>query len=225
VVPIASRSNSLSEFAYSKIRDSILSGQLQSGKIYNEKELASQLGVSRTPVREALRQLSTEGIVTPLASRGVYINNYSLKDLQEVYELRTVLEVYVVEKIASNPIIYDLSFLKNHIRGLSDLFKARDYVEFVKVDRGFHSKLCFISGNSRMETVLNKTRDVTQIIADQTLLVSGRGEQIIKEHSKIVEHIIKGNVTDAQNAMRRHLKQSFEAVSTVSRTKESDKNN
>jgi len=90
----------LAKLAYEKLRDSILDGSLQPGEIYNEKNLAEELGISRTPVREALLELSAQGLVIFLPRRGLIIRHFTKRDIEEVFELRNVIEIAVVERVA-----------------------------------------------------------------------------------------------------------------------------
>jgi DNA-binding GntR family transcriptional regulator len=215
------RATSLTDIAYERIRDSIFSGKMKSGEIYNEREIASQMQVSRTPVREALRQLAVESLVTPIPSRGFKVNRFFAHDIKEIYEFRMALEVSIIKKIAKSPDQYDLTKAEQQIQKQREAMDKKDYDKFVKVDGKFHSELSKLIGNARMETALNNSRDVSQLVADYKIMASGRGNEVIAEHEKILECLKNGEVAKAQKAMEKHLKESLAAVLKVLRKRDS----
>lgn len=220
------RPDSLSKIVSERLRDAILANQLKQGEIYTEKELALQFGVSRTPVREAMRVLLAQEIVTPVAGRGIKINRFTARDLEEVFELRKTLEVAVVEKIASNNRKNDLDTPKKYLEEQCRAFIEGDYSEIIHFNRLFHTTLCLIGGNRRMESVLNQTLDIIQITAKEFVLVSERGKTLVsergkmvmQEHQKIIDCLLKGDATQARQAMIQHLDQSLSAMIKVYRS-------
>ncbi|MGD2186046.1 MAG: GntR family transcriptional regulator, partial [Desulfobacterales bacterium] len=100
IIPI-SRSKSLKEQAYDKLKELIITGALEPGTLHNEKRLAEALGVSRTPVREALLELSREGMVAFVPGKGVEIFRFTTQQVREVFEIRRIIEGYIIKKIAS----------------------------------------------------------------------------------------------------------------------------
>lgn len=220
------RPQSLSEIVTEKLRYAILSNQLKQGEIYSEKELALQFGVSRTPVREAMRLLLAEKIVLPVVGRGIKINQFSAHDLEEVFELRKTLEVAIVEKIANNINKNDLDIPRKHLEEQCLAFIKCNYSEIIRLNRLFHTSLCLIGGNSRMESVLNQTLDIIQITAKEFVLVpdkgqisvSDRGKKVMQEHQEILDGLLKGEAAEARQAMIQHLDQSLAATLEVYRS-------
>lgn len=220
------RPQSLSEIVTEKLRYAILSNQLKQGEIYSEKELALQFGVSRTPVREAMRLLLAEKIVLPVVGRGIKINQFSAHDLEEVFELRKTLEVAIVEKIANNINKNDLDIPRKHLEEQCLAFIKCNYSEIIRLNRLFHTSLCLIGGNSRMESVLNQTLDIIQITAKEFVLVpdkgqisvSDRGKKVMQEHQEILDGLLKGEAAQARQAMIQHLDQSLAATLEVYRS-------
>lgn len=215
------RATSLSDIAYERIRDSILSGRMEPGEIYNEKDIAQLMGVSRTPIREALRQLAAESLVTSIPGRGFKINRFYARDIEEIYEFRIALEVAIIKKIASDPESYDLARSEKLNRDLSSAIERSDYEEFVKIDRAFHSEISKLNGNARIEKALENSRDVSQLVADYKMMVSGRGKEIISEHLHILKCLKRGDVKEAKIGMESHLKKSLAAVLDILRGRES----
>ena len=113
----------MAKMAYERLRDSIFNGQLQPGQIYNEMALAKELGISRTPVREALLEFSAQGLITFLPRKGVVIKHYTRKDVIEIFELRRVVELAAIEKVAKADPPLDLSRIEKY---LEDQRKSAD---------------------------------------------------------------------------------------------------
>ena len=101
IIPI-SRAKSLKEQAYEKLKELIITGALEPGELHNEKRLAEALGVSRTPVREALLELSRESMVAFVPGKGVEICKFTTEQVREVFEIRRIIEGYIIKKIATN---------------------------------------------------------------------------------------------------------------------------
>ncbi len=219
------RTESISKIVTERLRDAILSNQLKPGEIYSEKELALQFGVSRTPVREAMRVLLAEKIVVPVAGRGIKINQFSARELEEVFELRKTLEVAVVEKIAKNITKNDLDIPKKYLEEQRRAFMECDYSKIIRLNRLFHTSLCLIGGNSRMESILNQTLDIIQITAKEFVLVpdrgqisvSDRGKMVMQEHQSILDCLLNGEAAQAKQAMIQHLDRSLAATLEVYR--------
>jgi len=222
------RPESLSQIVTERLRDAILSNQLKPGEIYSEKDLALQFGVSRTPVREAMRVLLAEKIVIPVAGRGIRINQFSARDLEEVFELRKTLEVAVVEKIATNINTKkrEMDIPRKYLEEQRRAFMKCDYSEIIHLNRLFHTCLCLMGGNSRMESVLNQTLDIIQITAKEFILVpdrghisvSDRGKMVMQEHQAILDSLLNGKAAQARQAMIQHLDKSLAAMLEVYRS-------
>ena len=105
----------MAKMAYERLRDSILNGQLEPGQIYNEMALTKELGISRTPVREALLEFSAQGLITFLPRKGVVIKHYTRKDVIEIFELRRVVELTAIEKVAKADPPLDLSRIEKSL--------------------------------------------------------------------------------------------------------------
>ena len=218
----------LSKIATERLRDAILSNHLKPGEIYSEKDLARQFGVSRTPVREAMRVLLAQKIVIPVAGRGIKINQFSARDLEEVFELRKALEVAVVEKIAANGKIkkQEMDSPRKYLEEQRRAFMKCDYSKIIHLNRLFHTGLCLIGGNSRMESVLNQTLDIIQITAKEFVLVpdggqisvSDRGKMVMVEHQSILDCLLSGKAAQARQAMIQHLDRSLASMLEVYRS-------
>jgi DNA-binding GntR family transcriptional regulator len=202
----------LAKMAREILRDSILQGQLRPGEVHNEKTLATDLGISRTPVREALLELSAQGLVTFLPRKGVMIKHFARKDVEEIFELRRVIELAAIEKVAKATPACDLSKLKKYIEDQKKAALKKDFASFMKADRSFHATFCELANNRRLAQILENVRDLVHFMGIRGLNTKGRAEVVIREHEKIYRAVSLRDPAKARKAMESHLKVSEQAV-------------
>ncbi|MBW2094335.1 MAG: GntR family transcriptional regulator [Deltaproteobacteria bacterium] len=202
----------LAKIAYEALRDSILTGQLIPGEVYNEMALAKELGISRTPVREALLELSSQGLVIYLPRKGVMVKHYTRRDVEEIFELRKAIELAALEKVAKASPPYDLSKLEKTLEEQRKAWKRNDSDAYIHFDRVFHLAFCEMIGNRRFFRILENIRDLIHLMATQALDREGRWEEVINEHGKVILAVQEGNGDLAKEAMDYHLERSKEAV-------------
>jgi len=203
---------SLAKMAYETLRDSILTGQLKPSEVYNEMSLAEELGISRTPVREALLELSSQGLVTFLPRKGVRINHPTKRDVEEIFELRKAIELAAIEKVARTSARCDLSKIEKSIEDQREALRKKDFVAYMEADRAFHSAFSELTNNRRFVAIVDNIRDVMHLIGVQALGIEGRGEEVIAEHEKVLETVRQRKPREARKAMNYHLDRSKEAV-------------
>lgn len=202
----------LAKLAYQRLRYSILSGDLKPGEIHNEMNIAKDLGISRTPVREALLELSVQGFVTFLPRRGVRINHFTKRDVEEVFELRKAIELAVVEKISRHATEVDLTKLEVALSSQLEAMKNEDYGVFLEADRAFHTTLTKFTQNRRLISIFGNIRDMIQMMGAEALARQGRMEEVIEEHRSVLDFIRQSREIEARQAMEYHLDRSREAV-------------
>ncbi|MEW5721493.1 MAG: GntR family transcriptional regulator [Thermodesulfobacteriota bacterium] len=203
---------SLSKMAYDALRESILSGQLKPNEMYNEMALAKELGISRTPVREALLELSSQSLITFLPRRGVQVNNFSTQDVEEIFELRLALELSTVEKLARFPEKLDFRPAEKALSEQRRVANKKDYLAFLEADRVFHLSFSHLSQNRRFVAILENVRDILHLMGRTALATEGRFDLVIEEHQKVLEAVRRGDPKGARAAMKNHLLRSKEAV-------------
>jgi len=203
---------SLTRLAYQRLRDSILSGQLRPGEIYNEMALAQEMGVSRTPVREALLELSSQGLVTFLPRKGVQVNYFDDHDVEEVFELRKLIELAAVEKAVARAGAAELGKLDLAFRRSREAAEKRDLEAFLQADRHFHNQLVEISGNGRMHAILANLRDLIHVMSLEAVNRPERMDEVVGEHTDIVDSLLARDSARAREALSRHLDLSKKAV-------------
>lgn len=208
-----SRPESLTKIAYNAIHSYILSGQLTVDVVYKEKNIAEDLGISRTPVREALLELSAQGLITFLPRKGLVVNKFSKQDVEEVFEIRRALELATIKKICRNHSSLDFSHLKHCLMQHKKSLAAQpELTDFMNFDRDFHMAIYELAGNSRLVNIMNNIRDQVHLMGMRALSVVGRMEEVVKEHEDIVKAITDGRENEAVDLMEYHLDRSKKSV-------------
>ncbi len=203
---------SLAKMAYDAIRQSILSGQWKIGELYNEKAIAADLGISRTPVREALLELASQDLIVFLPRRGLMVNRFTRRDVDEIFELRKAIELAAVKKITETSPPFDLFEIEESLLRQRRAAKEKDYLAFMEADRLFHIRFSELTNNRRLIAIMENIRDMIHVMGVKALALEGRALNVIEEHPAIFEAVKKGNIEEARRSMAYHLDQSKEAV-------------
>jgi DNA-binding GntR family transcriptional regulator len=202
----------LAKMAYEVLRDSILNGKLVPGEVYKEMALAKELGISRTPVREALLELASQGLVTVLPRKGVLVNYNTKQDVQEIFELRKAIELAAIEKVAKASPPCNLTEIEEALDKQRKAAKKKDYIAFTKADRTFHATFSELTKNRRFVAIVENIRDLVHLMGTQGLTEEGRAKEVIEEHERVLEAVRQGKPVKALEAMDYHLVRSREAV-------------
>lgn len=212
------RPEPLAKTALKSLRRSILANDLTTGKIYNEKGLARDLGISRTPVREALLELASKRLVKFLPQKGVIINTFSQRDIQEVFEIRTALEVFSIRKICRNRI--DISVLRDELNEQKTAAAQGDTARFMAGDREFHIGFSRLADNKFLMETMNDIRDIMHLMGFKALGIKGRMDEVVSEHERILAAITDQDAEKAMIEMERHLEFSKTAVTQIQKKEE-----
>jgi DNA-binding GntR family transcriptional regulator len=202
----------LAKLAYEALRDSILSGHLAPGSIVNEMALAKELGISRTPVREALLELSSQGLVEILPRKGIRIKYFTEQDVHEVCEIRELIELAVVEGMARDGAGRSPKTLESALERQRKAVKRGDMREFLEADRSFHLSLRGLTDNRRLRRILENLGDLIHVMGTEGLTREGRVAEVLKEHQNVVDSLKQGKIREAKEAMHLHLKNSRNAI-------------
>ncbi|MDI9334929.1 MAG: GntR family transcriptional regulator [Cytophagales bacterium] len=192
------------------LRQRIFSRALKPGDWIDELRLSAQLGISRTPLREALKVLATEGLITMKMRRGAYVTEVNDKDLRDVFHLMAVLEADaagIAAHAATDQQLAELSALHEQLEK-----STKDRVKFFAVNEAFHLKLLEVANNRWREQMVADLRKVMKLNRAQSLLKAGRIEESLAEHSAIMAALKKRNAAAAQAAMRAHIENGQEAA-------------
>ena len=195
----------LRELVADNIRQAILRGTFPPGMRLMELQLASDIGVSRTPVREAIRALELEGLVVMIPRRGAYVANISIKDINEVYEVRTALEVLAAGLAAERIDDAELDEMERTLITMSGLTPAHDIDKLVATDTKFHDIIYKASRNGRLISIVNNLREQINSIRGGSMVYPGRMADMMEEHRAIVDAIAQRDSDVAQQAVRTHM--------------------
>lgn len=196
---------SLSSRVFHTIRENILSGKYATDEELREKSIGEELGVSRTPVREALRQLELEGLVTIIPNKGAYVVGISQKDIRDIYEIRSRLEGLCARWAAIHITKEQLDELEENIY-LSDFHSSKGNSEqVVELDNRFHEILYSASGSKELRHILVDFHHYVQRVRKITLAVQDRAISSNDEHRKIVEALKAHDEDLAENLANAHM--------------------
>lgn len=194
--------------AYEFLRDHILTDPNMQGTFLNEQDLAAQIGVSRTPVREALLLLVADGLVELIPKRGALIPTISGRQISELFELRSVLEKYAASaSIGAGSVPLDEMAATLARQGaLKDSADPDAATEFIRLDQHFHQLLVDAVGNELMSQTYSKLRARQVLVGVQALFRSqDRQNRVCEEHGLIVDALRAGDAAAALTAIDSHL--------------------
>jgi len=211
IIPI-SRAKSLKEQAYDKLKTLIITGALEPGALHNEKRLAEALGVSRTPVREALLELSREGMVAFVPGKGVEICKLTEQQVREVFEIRRIIEGYIIKKIATRLTDADVAEIDKNICNQEKMLSIPDRPAFIEYDKQFHLYLASKIGNKQIESILDNLRDQMHLMGIRAIEDDSRMKKVIDEHRAIFSGLKEKNPQKAFDALINHLENTEKAI-------------
>jgi DNA-binding GntR family transcriptional regulator len=197
-----------------RLRQRIFSRELEPGSWIDELKIAQDYGISRTPLREALKVLAAEGLVTMKVRRGAYVTEVSERDLSDVYHLLSLLEADaagVVAAAASNAQIKELQNLHNELEAAAKP-EQQDRQRFFEINERFHMRLLEMADNRWRDQMVADLRKVMKLNRHNSLLKSGRIEESLHEHRALMAAIAAHEATVAVQRMQEHFKNGLEAA-------------
>ena len=196
------------------MRQRIFRRELEPGSWIDELKIAEAYGISRTPLREALKVLAAEGLVTMKVRRGAYVTEVSERDLTDVYHLLSLLEsdaAGVVATLATESEIEELQTLHNELEAAARP-GHQDRELFFEINERFHMRLLEIANNRWRDQMVADLRKVMKLNRHNSLLKSGRIEESLREHLALMDAITARDATLAVQRMREHFKNGLEAA-------------
>jgi len=197
-----------------RLRQRIFSRELEPGSWIDELKIAQDYGISRTPLREALKVLAAEGLVTMKVRRGAYVTEVSERDLSDVYHLLSLLEADaagVVAAAASNAQIKELQNLHNELEAAAKP-EQQDRERFFEINERFHMRLLEMADNRWRDQMVADLRKVMKLNRHNSLLKSGRIEESLHEHRALMAAIAAHEATIAVQRMQEHFRNGLEAA-------------
>ena len=196
----------------SRLREMIRAGELSRGQKIDEKHLSELMGVSRTPVREALRILHSTGLVDLIPHKGAYVTQPSIEEIQDLFEVMSVLEGTCARLAASRMTKEDLGKIEVLHRSLEKHFRNKDHEAYLETNHHLHVMIQELSGNKVLDDVLNGLRQKVLLYRHRQLYYKDRFEKSMQEHRTILEALQEGNPSQADEAMKKHLTRQCEAL-------------
>lgn len=196
---------------YSQIKKLILSGDMSAGEKLASQQLADRLGLSRTPVREALTRLESEGLVMRHANRGYSVRMLSLRETSHLFEARMVIEVanasFAAQRIQENALVAMQEVLQHAQR----LLREKRIGEFQHAARRFHQYVAESAGNTHLLRMFGQINDLVLLFGITLLRASpARAEEIMAENQRIYERIAMRQAVEAATAMQDHIKRGHQ---------------
>jgi DNA-binding GntR family transcriptional regulator len=204
---------SLKDKAYDAIKSAILSLKLKPGAPLVESNLAQQLGISKTPVRDALLELEREGFVTKILFKGTYVTEVTLKDVREVFQVRAVLEGLAARLAAPLFSAEELEEAEQIITAAEAALAEGDIALCSEYGKRFHRLIINKADNQQLQPIILNLDDHLQrfrLLSDQ---INGRLNKSLKEHRKVLDALRRSDPTAAEEAMRGHLSSVLQDLS------------
>ena len=206
----------LQDRAYAEIKALIQNGRFPAGSFLSERQLAAQLRMSKTPIKNALVRLEMEGFVAVSPQQGIVVREFSVREVVDILDLRMALEPYVVRRIAGALTPDQAGALRANVAAQETAARTGDTLELTRLDADFHVLLCSFSGNAEIAQVMTRLREkLHRIILRVMAHVPGRPTSAAAEHGAIADAVIKGKGERAAALMAKHLE--FGMRSLVSR--------
>jgi DNA-binding GntR family transcriptional regulator len=200
-----SQLSALTRQAYQRLRDLIVTLRLQPGALINEAALMDELAVGRTPLREALQRLAGEGLVVLRPRRGAFVAGLSLLDLQQIFELRRVLEGYAAGLAAERATPADLAALQAALDQLPAAGASGDPQALIEVDRAFHRALARAAHNRFLENTLSRLYNLNLRLWYLALDKIGPMHDAVADHQRVLTALRQRDSAQAETALREHI--------------------
>lgn len=187
------------------LRAALIAGELRPGSVYSAPGLAAELGVSATPVREAMLDLAREGLVEPVRNKGFRITEVSERDLDQYTELRTMIEVPTIVRITRLATTEQLEALRPIAEEIVTSAREHNLIGYLEADRRFHLSLLALAGNDRLVETVGDLRKRSRLYGLTGLDEAGKLVSSAEEHLELLDLMISGDAEGAEACITRHL--------------------
>jgi DNA-binding GntR family transcriptional regulator len=196
---------SLREQVAHALRAAVVAGKMRPGIVYSVPTLAERFGVSITPVREAMLDLAKEGLLDVVRNKGFRVTELSDDDLDELTELRALIEIPTVAQLASSIESGEVEALRPLAQAIVDSAEHGDLIRYLEEDRRFHVQLLAHAGNRRLVKVVSGLRSQARLYGLDQLVQQGRLVTSAAEHHELLDALAAGDADQTEAVMRRHI--------------------
>ncbi|MBQ7432187.1 MAG: GntR family transcriptional regulator [Lachnospiraceae bacterium] len=207
----------LRDVVFKTLRQGILKGELAPGERLLEVQLAERLGVSRTPVREAIHKLAQEGLVVLIPRKGAEVASISEKSLRDVLEVRMALETLAVRLACERMTEEELLELKQRMQAFEEAVSADDLLEITKRDEEFHDTIYAGTHNEKLVIMINNLREQMYRYRMEYIKERDKRQMLVQEHQEITDCICKKHAEEAKQAIYRHIDNQVQTVAQIIR--------
>lgn len=207
--------SSLGQQAVALLRAKILAREVAPGERLDEAVLAAELGISRTPLREALKTLAAEGLVEQRPRRGCFVSEMSFRDLEEIFPIMAMLEGRVAYEAAKRCSAADLKRLEALHEKLEKHAAAGDIDRYYAINYEFHDALQQVAGSRWLQHLIGDLRKLLKLSRHQSLTLPGRLAESMAEHDALMRALRAGDAAAASAVMTDHLLQQLEALRRI----------
>ena len=209
----------LRDVVFNTLREATLKGELKPGERLMELQLAAKLGVSRTPIREALRKLELEGLVNMVPRKGAEVADITEKSLRDVLEVRKALEELSVQLACEKITEEEIEELKRVAERFKDTLDDQDVTKIAEADVAFHDVIYTATDNQKLILLLNNLREQMYRYRVEYLKKEEAYPQLIAEHEELIDNISKRNKEEATRILCEHIDNQVATVINVIHTK------
>ncbi|MCM1257509.1 MAG: GntR family transcriptional regulator [Roseburia sp.] len=210
----------LRDVVFHTLREAILKGELKPGERLMELQLASKLGVSRTPIREAIRMLQQEGLAVTIPRRGAEVAKMTEKNMEDVLQIREALEILAVQLACEKVTEQQLMQLQESVENFERAVKTGDLKQITQTDIDFHDKIYETADNPKLVSLLNNIREQIYRYRVEYLKEEGNYPNLIEEHRKIFEGLKNRDKNFVTEMTEKHLTNQANAVKAIIREQE-----
>jgi DNA-binding GntR family transcriptional regulator len=217
-VELHERRRGASGTAFAWLRQEILSGRMRPGQALSENEIAQRLGVSRTPVREAIIRLESEGLLAVRPQVGTTVAPIDVDAVADVQFLREAIECRTVALAAQRVTAADAKDLRAQLKAQARIAMRGDHAAFVPLDDRLHQKLLAMAGRPRVWRAVEDAKSQLDRVRFLSLEDPAWLATIYRQHEEIVDRVVAGDVNGAVTAMEQHLRAVFASIATIAAT-------
>ena len=200
----------LSDTLLGKLQREILTGVYKPGQKLTEQELCSRYQISRTPVREALKQLEADGLVEMILNRGAFVVGMSDQDYQDLFELRKICEIQAVKWAIERIDEDQMDRLEETFEFMEFYTLRNDIDKMLTINTGFHQVIYEASGNRQLQKLLTSYQNIVKFKNADSVYDDDYLQQVLEEHRAIFKAFVDGDVKSGAQAMERHMNRTKE---------------